>query len=879
MHWGAMQQTVRRCLGSLLMPSGFIAAAALHAAQAGAGPQLGAWQLDHRFAPPQWQTAICLPDDWQKTLVGKDGALLYDYPGKFGGFGTRIRFGLEAECTWTTQQLVSPRVPVVRTVKQAGPVEILEQAFALPLPSRPSPQPTSRLVVERVGSSAGQVGWAQPPAGTDPAFANVAIGWNAPVQYRFKARPDQRFIVVFGLCEGWHTNAGQRVLDLQVENRTVRTVDMVAEYGRNMPALFAFPATDENGDGAVEVAVRAAPQSKDRNTILNVLWVFADGPLPSKDQLRGGIEPRTTLAHVDCGAERSPVSRPPARHDVLLVTLRNTGNQAAELRPTLTLESGSPISSALDGRSVSLGEQTVVFFPTAYQTADRTETQLVTRFAPLRIAPGQTHKLVFVVGRGVAPRRFPATVTEAEATLRAAIRYWQRLSLPYDRVVVPDAAVQAQLEAAIRNIYQAREIKQDLPAFQVGPTCYRGLWVVDGAFLLEAVTYLGRADEARAGIRYLLGFQRPEGGIMLIDGHWKETGIALWAVTRHARLTGDKAWLRQLWPKVEAAVAYIKQLRQRPAKGAPNEGLIPDGFSDGGLADQVPEYTNVYWSLVGLKAAVEAAQWLGLTDQASSWQREYDDFYATFRRAAERDMKTDPHGHRYLPIRMSRGEGIPPQKAQWAFLHAVFPGKLFGPEDPLVRGNLSMLEAVECQGLVHDTGWLKNGLWTYFGSFYAHAWLWLGQGQKAARTLYALGNHASPLLCWREEQMPLGQGEAVVGDMPHNWASAEFIRLVRHCLVLERGAELHLFEGLPAAWVRPGAVIQLKEVATEFGPVSVELRVSQGGRAAELNLRPPARNPAQKIVVHLAGWSGQTGRLELSAQRPVRHTIKLTAAD
>ena len=38
-----------------------------------------------------------------------------------------------------------------------------------------------------------------------------------------------------------------------------------------------------------------------------------------------------------------------------------------------------------------------------------------------------------------------------------------------------------------------------------------------------------------------------------------------------------------------------------------------------------------------------------------------------------------------------------------------------------------------------------------------------------------------------EEQMPVGQGNQVVGDMPHNWASAEFIHLVRHSLILECG--------------------------------------------------------------------------------------------
>ena len=54
------------------------------------------WAIDFRYAPPSWQTAICLPDDWQKTLVGKDGSLLYDYPGSYAGFGTRIMFALSA---------------------------------------------------------------------------------------------------------------------------------------------------------------------------------------------------------------------------------------------------------------------------------------------------------------------------------------------------------------------------------------------------------------------------------------------------------------------------------------------------------------------------------------------------------------------------------------------------------------------------------------------------------------------------------------------------------------------------------------------------------------------------------------------------------------
>ena len=74
---------------------------------------------------------------------------------------------------------------------------------------------------------------------------------------------------------------------------------------------------------------------------------------------------------------------------------------------------------------------------------------------------------------------------QGDAFLRKAEQFWHSAALPYDRLEVPGPGVQALLDSSIRNIYQAREIKNGLPAFQVGPTCYRGLWVVDGSFLLE----------------------------------------------------------------------------------------------------------------------------------------------------------------------------------------------------------------------------------------------------------------------------------------------------------------------------------------------------------------------------------------------------------
>jgi hypothetical protein len=841
----------------------------------------GPLAVDHRYAPVWWQTLICLPDDWQKTLVGKEGTLLYDYPGPHSGFKTRIGLEFGPEAQWVRQELVSPRVPIVRTVKRRGSLEIVEEAFAAAPPLRGNDANAARpAAIERADGGDAIRDWAHPKTPCDPAFRDIAVSWTGdyPVRYRVRAEKGRSYTIVVGLCEGWHAQAGQRILEVRIEGRMRKTVDMVAAYGQNVPALFAFDARDEDGDGWIDLSVGAAPGAPDRNAILNVLWAF-EGQAPPSGELLSGRSGRLPLGHVNCG--REPPHMGPARHDLVLARLRNTGPATTTVRPTVSIESEAEVTVEPGGNRVRIGLGTTLFFPDPVRIAHRSGATSVLKWpAPIDLPAGAEKTLTLGVLRGpLAPspeQLYPVSAGQARQLAGVARRYWETVDLPYGRIEVPDAGIQGQLDSSIRNIYQAREIRKGLPAFQVGPTCYRGLWVVDGSFLMEAVAYLGRIEEARNGIRYLLSFQRPDGAIMLIDGHLKETGIALWAVTRHARLTGDRAWLAERWPQLEKGFAFIRTLRKAASADprAPYYRLLPEGYSDGGLGGKNPEYTNVYWTLAGLKAAADAARWLGKLDQAGDWQREYDDFYATFRRAAARDARRDSHGNCYLPISMRPDAGVSPQKAQWAFLHAVFPGKVFATDDPLVLGNLAMLRAAECEGLVRDTGWVSQGLWGYFGSFYAHGWLWVGQGEKAAQTLYAMANHASPLLAWREEQMPQGEGAAICGDMPHNWASAEFIRLVRHLLVLERGDQLHLFEGLPRGWLRPGKSIRVEGVTTEFGPLSLVLRVAADGSSAVLSVDPPRRTPPERIVVHLAGLGGR-GTIALPTDSASQREIAL----
>src|SRR5690348_6143613 len=87
--------------------------------------------IDFRFSPPEWQTAICLPDDPSKSLVDRSGDLLYHY-GKGGReFATRIQVRVVANAAWQRQELYSARVPIVQTHFAGDGLQIVQEAFAV----------------------------------------------------------------------------------------------------------------------------------------------------------------------------------------------------------------------------------------------------------------------------------------------------------------------------------------------------------------------------------------------------------------------------------------------------------------------------------------------------------------------------------------------------------------------------------------------------------------------------------------------------------------------------------------------------------------------------------------------------------------------------
>jgi len=424
--------------------------------------------------------------------------------------------------------------------------------------------------------------------------------------------------------------------------------------------------------------------------------------------------------------------------------------------------------------------------------------------------------------------RFPQAGQTVEAANGAALleeaRQWWQAWRPFGASVDWELPTPYNdfLRACARNILQAREQRDGRLTFQVGPTCYRGLWVVDGHFILEAARYLGYDAEARQGLQTTWTYQRPDGALDAGGGpeHFKDAAIAIFSTVRQCELSQDFTDFERLLPKINHAADFLQTRRD-----SSHAGLIVPGFADGGFLKGL-EFTNTLWTLAGLQAAAQRPG----TESLARFHRE---LLAGFETTARQEMVRHPAGFDYLPMVMhddpawqkNEWDRPRPQAAQWALSQAIYPGVVFPPSHPIVRGHLALMQWCTREDVPIETGWLPHGgLWTYNAGFAAHAYLWAGESDWARRTFHGFLNHSTPLYCWREEQPLRGSTVAgYIGDMPHNWASAECVLYLRHMLALEDGPALRLLAGIGAPELAARQPFRLRQTPTRFGRLDLEL--------------------------------------------------------
>ena len=91
--------------------------------------------VDFRYAPPWWQSTYCFPDDPYKSLVGKNGELLYGHAGighPLDEFPYIVKVGLhcDGEGKYVEQKLEAPGIPIITTTLEWEHVRAVLTSFA-----------------------------------------------------------------------------------------------------------------------------------------------------------------------------------------------------------------------------------------------------------------------------------------------------------------------------------------------------------------------------------------------------------------------------------------------------------------------------------------------------------------------------------------------------------------------------------------------------------------------------------------------------------------------------------------------------------------------------------------------------------------------------
>jgi hypothetical protein len=434
------------------------------------------------------------------------------------------------------------------------------------------------------------------------------------------------------------------------------------------------------------------------------------------------------------------------------------------------------------------------------------------------------------------------------------------------------------------------------PVLEAGPRNYNRSFIRDGSATAAILLRMGIPGPAREYLRWYAAHGVRDSGmvspILNDDGsvnggvgselEYDSQGEFVTLVADVARLNGGAASVREYLPSVRSALRFLQTLRERTlAAGyqagseAPQRfrGILAPSISHEGYASPTHSYWDDYWALKGWHDGAWLARQWQLSDMAS---------WAEDQGAALRDSMA-------ASIRATMA---------WKHIDYVPASADFGDPDPT---SVSIaLDPCGQQEILPDTA-LHTTFTRYLddvrkrsipGAHYAYS-------PYEFRNVLTFVHLDEPLLAaellnrLRADRRPSGWqvfAEVVrspmrsvfyLGDMPHTWVGAEYVRAVIGMLMHEGDGRLDLLPGVPPDWVT-GKGLSIDRLPTAFGELSMSAQQDESTLRITL---APTLNPSTEVAV---SWptrkrprsvtidgkdSGNFGDEGMRPQRPFRELV------
>jgi hypothetical protein len=471
-----------------------------------------------------------------------------------------------------------------------------------------------------------------------------------------------------------------------------------------------------------------------------------------------------------------------------------------------------------------------------------------------------------------------------DRALEETQRSWSAVPPTAARIDVPEPLVNNVIRHSLKFSQVISEKHPDSGEYALlsGSWQYAALWAtpfaMNSVMLLDGMGYHDFAGRHLEIFRKRQGTIVPPGdGFSVHPGYlstpksltaidWlSDHGALLYAISEHALLSGDPAFIERWLPSIVKACEFVKDARSiRNHKGYP--GIMPPAVATD-RNTRIQAVWNDGWVYKGLCTAVRVLRIAG-HPRTAEFAEEARGYRQAFQQAL-RDKTTkmprwsDAAGreHRLVPTSLY---GDHPSETRHVFyldtgpLFLVYAGLLDAQDElmeatrawfregPQVRQSRGEPELALIPCLQHEmSSWEPCYSWNVFHS---HA---------LCDRNHMLGGMYS-LLAGSVSRRTFISCETRGGITGTVFSAPLGIWLVRLAMVDDQIAEdeLHLLRVMPLAWLQTGRETRFENVPTEFGPVTVRAGLGADGATLKIAFTSKFRLTPRRVVLHIPPCAG-----------------------
>lgn len=421
--------------------------------------------------------------------------------------------------------------------------------------------------------------------------------------------------------------------------------------------------------------------------------------------------------------------------------------------------------------------------------------------------------------------------------LERTVKYWRDLVLSAGRITVPcEKSTQALLAAHVCQL-----IANDHGQLRGGEGFYDEFYIRDGAYQVMELEEAGLADTAAKAIRHYLATQRPDGRFETQKGQFDANGQAVWTLWQYYKITGDRAWLAEVYPQMKRAVDWTMQARRQAPADSPFAGVLPAAIADGEhLWDGTHHIVGYdFWNLRGMLCTADAAAILGKTADHAALLAEIKDYRSAIEAAWKRT------GLDHFPPSWEKAG------THWGNTETLWPTVLFDVNDPRMAAMQKEVRERHGGGFIEGTiRWtgLPDAIHPYMSAYTTMAALARGEHDQVIEDFYWYLLHSSATHAF-PEGIFYKRRFAWSDTIPHTTGAANYAIMLRHMLIHEQEDELHLLAGVPDGWLAEGKEIRVERAPTHFGPI--DMTVSGTAKGILVRFKGADRRKPERVVLHL----------------------------